>query len=228
MNLRSMYEQIQIQVGQEISFAEFFAALTRVVSRCNLEAEKPYQLVTISANVTAAPLLPDDTTVISDDERVIGESRWLDGLVWDSITNCILLPQSYTRIDKAWWNDIKMESVPYDILKERDLEDYCFTSVNRHMFFAGDANASTSVIKIRAKIDYEKPVKGVAEYTGMPDSAESMLINGILHILYTMPKYFNTTQLGVYRTAFNQDLAAYSMQVLMKEPQEHQEPVYTY
>ena len=48
MNLRSMFEQIQIQVGQELNYAEFFAALTRVVSRCNLETEKPYEIVQIA------------------------------------------------------------------------------------------------------------------------------------------------------------------------------------
>lgn len=228
MNLRSMFEQAQIQIGQDLNYAEFFAALVRTVSRCNLEADKPYSIVTIASSVTDAPLLPDDDEVISDDERIIGENRWLDGLVWDSLTNCVLLPQTYTRIDKLWWDDIRMESVPYDVLKQRDLEDYSFTNVNRHIYFAGDADSSSAVIKLRVKIDYDKPVKGVYEYNGMPDSAETMLMNGILHILYTMPKYFNTTQLGVYRTAFNQDVAAYSAQVLIKEPQEHQEPIYTF
>ena len=228
MNMRSMFEQVQIQIGQDLNYAEFFAALTRIVSRCNLETEKPYEIVQIAGTNTAADLLPDDETVISDDERIIGEARWIDEVSWESLNNCVLLPQTYTKIHAVWWNDIKMESVPYDVLKERDLADYSYTSVNRHIFFSGDVDSDTAIVKIRVKRDYEKPVKTSYEYTGMPDSAETMLINGILHILYTMPKYFNTTQLGIYRTAFNQDVAAYNMQVLYKEPQEHQEPIYTY
>ena len=89
MNMRSMFEQVQIQIGQDLNYAEFFAALTRIVSRCNLETEKPYEIVQIAGTNTAADLLPDDETVISDDERIIGEARWIDEVSWDSLNNCV-------------------------------------------------------------------------------------------------------------------------------------------
>jgi len=233
MNIKSMYENIQIQMGEAISFAEFFSAMTRIVKLCNLQAEKLKTMLTITGTTAWEYTIgdtDDDDHAIGDtaDDRVIGDSRWSEGVTWDSLNNVVELPSNVTKVIALWYAGEKCHSEPYDLMKTMVMEDLVYTCIGRRLYFPESLDAQTTEIRVKVETKYPDPSRTDTEYTGMPETAESMLMNGILNVLYTQPKHFNTTQFGIYRTAFNNDLANYNDQILTQEPQEHQVPVYTY
>lgn len=233
MNIREMHQHAQIQMGEAISFGEFYSALVRIIKLCNLQAEKVRSILTLTGTSTweyAIGDTADDTYTIgdTDDDRIIGGSRWIDGVTWDSVTYVAELPSNVTKVIALWYNDQYCQSKPYDEMKTLTMDDLVYTCVGRRIYFPEDVDAGTGTIKVKVETKYPEPSKTDTEYTGMPESAESMLMNGVFHVLYSQPRFFNTTQFGIYRTAFRDDLANFNDQIMTQDPQEHQVPVYDY
>lgn len=233
MNIKIMHENVQIQLGEAVSFAEFYSALVRIVKLCNLQAEKLRDILTITGTSAWAYPIGDaaDTTYAigdTDDDRVIGGSRWASGITWDSLNNVVELPDNVTKVLAVWYGDLKCHSEPYDLMKTMDMDDLVYTCIGRRLYFPESLDAETTEIRVKVETKYPDPSRTDMEYTGMPETAESMLMNGVLNVLYSQPKHFNTTLFGIHRTAFNNDLANYNDQIMTQEPQEHQVPAYTY
>ena len=229
MNLREMKENIEIQLGYVISKAEFMSAIRRIVGRINIEGEKEEIIVPLTEGESWGEYVSDQSTpVISDDDRIISLGRWANGFIWDSLNYALAMPKKYTKILSVFYDGEKMKPVPYDTLRASSTTDLYYTNVSNHLYFNKDMDSETSVLKLRARVDYDLPVSSSDEYTGMPDSAESILINGVLAALYSQPKHYNETMIALHRRQFEDDLMAYNQQVIIKQVQHMQSRTYTY
>lgn len=227
MILSEMSQQIDVQMGKRVPFGEFFAALLRVVRRINIEGEKPTILISLTGDGDWGYTIDEDETVISDDERIIGAGRWMDDIVYDDINNCITLPAQY-KLRHLFADGAKMENVPYDILKQNDINNKCFTQVGQNIYFAGDMDVASYQLTMRARQDYVLPTREADEYSGLPESAGELVFAGMLAVLYSQPKYANDRQQSTYASQFNYLLRQWNENVLRQELQSHQAPTYTW
>jgi len=169
-----------------------------------------------------------DAEIIGTDSRIITAGRWLDPFSWDSINYALTLPKKYSKILALYIDGVIAKSVPYDVLKGLSANNLYYTSISNHLYFNTDLDATTEDIKIKVRADYPIPLVTDEEYDGMPDSAEAMLINGILSVLYSQPQHYDDRLQALHRRQFEDDLYAFNVQVMTKQPQEHQDPEYTY
>ena len=123
MNLKIMKETIEIQLNGTISVAEFYAALRRVVGRCNLEGEKQEIMTVITDDANYPFTIDNDETKIDEDTRMISQGRWADGFIWDSINFALALPRKYAKVLSVFNGGTKMQAVPYDMLKDSGISD---------------------------------------------------------------------------------------------------------
>lgn len=216
MNLKIMKETIEIQLNGTISVAEFYAALRRVVGRCNLEGEKQEIMTVITDDANYPFTIDNDETKIDEDTRMISQGRWADGFIWDSINFALALPRKYAKVLSVFNGGTKMQAVPYDMLKDSGISDQYYTHVSNHLYFNSDMDSSSVILRLRARVDYTMPTAGTGEYDGMPDFAESMLTNGVLSALYSQPKHYDEAMLSLHRAQFNEDLRAFNYDIIIR------------
>lgn len=227
MNLKTMHGLVESHFGVRTPYGEFFAALVRAISRVNVRGEKQTLMVTLSGDGDWLYTISEDTTLINEDTRIIGEGRWDGDIAWDSVNYALTLPRTYSKIVDVYYGDVRMECVPYDKLKE-GIDSMQYANASNHLFFNFDINSDSTVIKARARLDYPIPLKTDEEYDGMLESAESMLITGIMSIMYQQPKHYNEQMVYLYRKQFEEEIDYFSMQVLSHDRQDHQQAQYTY
>jgi hypothetical protein len=237
MNLREIYSDVCIHLGGRIPYAHFFSALTRILRRINIQGEKEEFIKMLTGGTEWAYTIDLDEEVIDEDERVIGEGRWSTEVVWDSINYAIRLPKSYAKILEVYCDNERMTAVPYEVLKAAltadtfgtfDSGDLYYTNISNHLFFNKDYGSSSEALSIKVRVDYSIPSSADDEYTGLPDMAQSMLLNGVLSVIYTQPAFYDDRMLSQYRRMFEEDLLAFNMETLRKEVHEHINPDYTY
>jgi len=216
MNLRIMRETIEIQLGGVVSVAEFYAALRRVVGRCNIEGEKQETMVILTDGANSETVIGEDETVIGEDDRIIGEGRWASGFIWDSLNFALALPRKYAKVLSVFQEGIKMQAVPYDKLQDSGASDLYYTHVSNHLYFNSDMDSSSATLRLRARVDYTMPTAGTGEYDGMPDFAESMITNGVIAALYSQPKHYDEAMLSLHRAQFNEDLRSFNYGIIIR------------
>lgn len=228
INLREMHSHTEIQMGESILYSEFFSALQRAIKRVNIRAEKETKIVKISGTQDWGYTIDADPTIISDDIRVIGSGRWGTGITWDAINYAIAMPREYCRIIDVYCDGVKLPCYPYDVMKDRAGYELCYASASNHIYFSRDINSDSTEIVLRARTDYLMPQITDIEYLSMQDSSESMLIDGILSILYEQPKHFNDRLVYIYKKRFEDEIDMHSMNILTQDKQVSQAAKYTY
>ena len=225
MNINDMYKEVCITLDKSVGRNEFNSCLNTIIRRLNAEAQKPIELVTITG--TAG----DDYEDITDDWEDITEDwdsqlRFLDGIEWDTVNYAITLPRDYNKVLSVFCDDEKMQATSYDILQSETGTAY-YTTIGNTIYFGTDLQSADYEIKVRAKCDYPTYI-GSADYTGLSEHAYSMLINGILFMLCTRPRYRDELGLTLYKSLFENNLASYNLKVLEQDLKSIDEtPFYT-
>ena len=229
MNINDMYKDVCITLDKHVGKGEYLACINTIIRRLNSEAEKPVELIVITGDDASdwEDLTTDDwedmTTTDWD-----AELRFMNGVEWDSTTEAITLPKDYRKVLTVFYDDKKMQPTSYDRLKDSGGTQY-YTTIGNTIYFDTDLENVAAEIKIRVKRDY--PVyTSEDDYTGLPENAYYLLLNGVCFMLSARPKYKDDLALALYKGLFENALAGYNLRVLEQDLKSVKDitPFYTY
>lgn len=214
MNINDMYKDAVITLDKPIGKNEFINCLNAVIRRLNSEAQKPIELITITGD--AEDVIADLDDAINTMTDTIGEGERFPGEVeWDSVNYAVTLPRDCHKVLSVFYDDVKMVPVPYDTLKAEGTTEY-YTNIGNVLYFNTDLSAAVAEIKIRAKCDYPT-YTGENDFTGLPEMAYSLLLNGALFMLCARPRYYSELGLALYKGLFESALANYNLHILAQD-----------
>jgi len=226
MNVETLKNQIEITLGMQIPFNEIKDALSRVINEVNLKCDKRMSMVTLTGDSTDVVISDDEEYAIDKDERIISGGRWIAGIEWDSDLVGIRLPSNYYKIWDVYSDGTQMLAKPYnEVTGSEETLYYC--NEGGYLYFGYDVNADS--VKIEARVQLYYPAyTGGEEYTGMPSSADIMLEDGVLYMLYSRAKYYRDGLLGLYRDRFQTALELFTREVQREDKPTSRTTRFTY
>ncbi len=229
MNLRTMHSEVEGILQQRVPLNSFYLTLIGAVRRINAETYHPDVLVKITNTggytITIEDMLEGAVSQMASEATYrIANLDWIDGIEVDGTNYCVTLPATWIKVLAVYLDDVKMEPVPYDILRAAG-DDNLYTSINRNLYFNKDFSGLANVIKLRCRILYELPILGQTEYSGMPESSVQLLTVACVYSLLSRPQYFNNALYGIYANQYAELMSSLSMENMTRRASQLEVPV---